>query len=843
MEISGSISSSSRLTSTEARDRLRVEGPNALPTRGSRSEWRIVADVLREPMLALLLAGGVAYMLLGSLVEALVLVCFASFSVAVTIIQESRTEHVLRSLRDLAAPRAIVIRDGTTQRIPGSEVVRGDFMLLSEGDRIAADGVLLEARDLSIDESLLTGESVPVTKRARGSGEDVTALRPGGDALPVVYSGTMVTRGEGLVQVTAIGAASEIGRIGQSLAMLQIEAPGLRRQTMHIVRAASVGAGALTLLVIILFGLLRGDWLQAVLAGIAIGMSLLPEEFPVVLTVFLAMGAWRISRAGVLTRRAAAIETLGAATMLCADKTGTLTVNHMTVAELWRPDTGISPAAAADEGSLALLDIGALASAVRPTDPMEIALHEARAARGARDRDRWKLHYAYPMSPDLLAMSNAWRSGGDDRLVIAAKGAPEAIARLCRLAEPARSALERATQAMAERGVRVLGVAQAHGTADNLSADQLDHAFELLGLIGLSDPLRPDVPAAVAQCSSAGVRVMMITGDLPATARAIAAQAGLAGGSVLTGAEIDTLSDAALAERLRTVSVCARTMPAQKLRIVTALKAAGEIVAMTGDGVNDAPALKSANIGIAMGKRGTDVAREAASIVLVHDDFGAIVAAIRLGRRIYDNLRKAMGFIFSVHVPIAGLALLPLVTGLPILFGPVQIALLEMVIDPVCALVFEAEAEEDGIMQRPPRRADQPLFSTPMIVGSVMQGGIAFVLLAALYLGATACGITDEHVRALIFFALVAAVLVLVLVNRAFSRSLADSLVRHNIVFRYVLAGIAAVSAIILGSTGVQRLLQFAPLGLADLGIVAFVAAALLGALEWAKRGRRSAET
>ncbi|MGN6279914.1 MAG: P-type ATPase, partial [Sphingomonas sp.] len=337
MASSGPIGSNSGLSSAAARDRLRVEGPNALPTRGGRSEWRIIADVLREPMLALLLAGGVAYMLLGSLVEALVLVCFASFSIAVTIIQESRTEHVLRSLRDLAAPRAIVIRDGATQRIPGREVVRGDLMLLSQGDRVAADGALIEAHDLSIDESLLTGESVPVTKRPRGAGEDVTALRPGGDALPLVYSGTMVTRGEGLVHVTAIGAASEIGRIGQSLAMLQIEAPGLRRQTMRIVRAASVGAGTLTLLVIALFGLMRGDWLQAVLAGIAIGMSLLPEEFPVVLTVFLAMGAWRISRAGVLTRRAAAIETLGAATMLCADKTGTLTFNHMAVAERWRP--------------------------------------------------------------------------------------------------------------------------------------------------------------------------------------------------------------------------------------------------------------------------------------------------------------------------------------------------------------------------------------------------------------------------------------------------------------------------------------------------------------------------
>jgi Ca2+-transporting ATPase len=831
------------LTEQQAAARLRDEGPNLLPAPAGRSQIRIILDVFREPMLALLLAGGIAYMLLGSVTEALVLICFAGFSIVVTIVQESRTEHVLQSLRDLAAPRALVWRNGRPVRIPGREVVRGDLLVLERGDRVAADATMLEANDVAADESLLTGEAVPVTKRPLAAGEDTPAIVPGGDAQPLIYSGTMITRGRGLAEVIATGSRTQIGRIGQSVATLEMEAPTLRRQTLRIVQLSAIGAAIITVAVVLLYGTLRGSWLEAVLAGIAIGMSLLPEEFPVVLTIFLAMGAWRISRVSVLTRRAAAIETLGAATILCADKTGTLTHNRMTVAELWTPAGGGIRLAddAAIEGFGTLLEIGALASATVATDPMEAALHEAKTKRLGVPDHGWRLARTFGLSPELLAMSNVWDRGGGE-LMIAAKGAPEAIADLCKLPAGGRRALDEAARGMATRGIRVLGVAQAKMAAGQLGERQQDHSFELCGLIGFADPIRADVPAAIEQCRSAGIRVMMITGDHAATARAIAAQAGIGEGDVLTGAQIDAMSDDELARRLPTVTVCARTMPAQKLRIVTALKAAGEIVAMTGDGVNDAPALKAAHIGIAMGKRGTDVAREAASIVLVDDDFGAVVAAVRLGRRIYDNLRKAMGFIFSVHVPIAGLAVLPLVAGLPVMFGPIQIALLEMIIDPVCALFFEAEPEEPGIMDRRPRPSGEPLFSVPMIVRSVTQGAMAFLLLAALLIAATKQGMPAPEIRALIFFALVSAVVALVLVNRAFSRSIADALLRGNVVFRYVLGGIGIVGAAILVSPFIQNLLQFAPLDAAEIGLALMTGAVLLIALEWTKLwGRRHA--
>jgi len=831
------------LTAAEAAARLREQGPNLLPAPAGRSQIRIVLDVFREPMLALLLAGGIAYMLLGSLTEALVLICFAGFSIVITIVQESRTEHVLQSLRDLAAPRALVLRDGQPVRIPGRDVVCGDLLVIERGDRLAADAAMVEANDVAADESLLTGEAVPVSKRLLTAGEDIHAISPGGDGQPLIYSGTMITRGQGVAEVIATGAQTQIGRIGQSLTMLEMEAPALRRQTLRIVQLSAIGAAIITVAVVLLYGTLRGGWLEAVLAGIAIGMSLLPEEFPVVLTIFLAMGAWRISRVGVLTRRAAAIETLGAATILCADKTGTLTQNRMTVAELWQP-VGGSMMMAGDapiKGFETLLETGALASAIVPTDPMEAALQDASAARLGTSHRNWRLAQTFGLSPELLAMSNVW-DGGDDEMVIAAKGAPEAIADLCRLSPDARRVLDSAARDMATQGIRVLGVAKARTARGQIGERQQDHDFELCGLIGFADPLRADVPAAIEQCRSAGIRIMMITGDHAATARAIAAQAGIGDGEVLTGTQIDAMSDDELARRLQTVTVCARTMPTQKLRIVNALKAAGEIVAMTGDGVNDAPALKSAHIGIAMGKRGTDVAREAASIVLVDDDFGAIVAAVRLGRRIYDNLRKAMGFIFSVHVPIAGLAVLPLIAGLPVMFGPIQIALLEMIIDPVCALFFEAEPEEPGIMERRPRPSREQLFSLPMIVGSVAQGAVAFLFLAALLTATTKQGMAAPETRALIFFALVSAVVALVLVNRAFSRSIADALLRGNAVFRYVLGGIVIVGAVILASPFIQNLLQFAPLDAAEIGLALMTGAALLIALESTKLwGRRHA--
>ena len=820
------------LSASAARARLAQDGPNELPRAGRRSILRIAVEVLREPMLALLLAGGIAYLLLGDRVEALILLAFATFSVVVTVVQETRTEHVLEALRDLSAPRALVIRDGARVRIAGREVVRDDVIVLEQGDRIAADAVLIAAADLQTDESLLTGESLPVGKIAAVAGATDEAHRPGGEGQPFIYSGSLVARGSGIARVLATGPRSEIGKIGESLGTLETEAPRLRRETTRIVTWCAVGGGAVAVLVVVLYGLLRGGWIEAVLAGIAIGMSMLPEEFPVVLTVFLAMGAWRIGKVGVLTRRASAIETLGSATILCTDKTGTLTENRMSVAELWLPSGEALSVGSNNRPTAAfagLIETAALASAVEPTDPMEIALH---AASGAATSSGTLAH-AYALRPDLLAMSNVWDDGA--ALAIAAKGAPEAIAGLCKLAPDHRSALTEAVEAMATRGIRVLAVATATAPDRDWAETQEGYDYTLAGLVGLADPLRASVPGAVAECRSAGIRVVMITGDYAATARSIATQAGIAEGDVITGSDLAALDDAALAERLKSVTVFARIMPEQKLRIVQAFKAGGEIVAMTGDGVNDAPSLKAAHIGIAMGNRGTDVAREASAMVLLDDDFGSIVQSVRLGRRIYDNIRKAMAFIFAVHVPIAGLALLPLFFGMPILFGPIHIALLEMVIDPVCALVFEAEREEDDIMRRPPRDPAEALFSLPMVAWSVFQGGLAFAMLATVFLVESSAGMPEAEVRALVFFALIAEIVALILVNRSFSASLGEALRRHNAALRYVGAAIVGVTALILFLPAAQTLLKFGAIAWIDLVLAIALGLALLLMLELCK--------
>ena len=821
------------LASADAAARLAADGPNELPRVGRRSVWRIAMEVLREPMLALLMAGGVAYLLLGDLVEALILLGFATFSIGVTVVQETRTENVLEALRDLSAPRALVIRDNVRVGISGHEVVVGDLLILEPGDRIAADSVLFEASDLQTDESLLTGESLPVGKVAGSTSSSEVAHRPGGDGQPYIYSGSLVVRGNGMAHVLATGPRSEIGRIGQSLATLDTEAPRLQRETTRIVTWCALGGGAIALLVVLLYGLLRGGWIEAVLAGIAIGMSMLPEEFPVVLTVFLAMGAWRIGKVGVLTRRAAAIETLGSATVLCTDKTGTLTENRMSVAALWLPSgeaLEFAKGTPAEAAFRALIQTAVLASASDPADPMEIAIHEAGTVVGGLDQPGGTLAHAYALRPELLAMSNVWE--GIDGLTIAAKGAPEAVAELCRLSIASRDRMMAAVEAMAARGIRVLAVATATPPNRDWAASQVDYHYELTGLVGLADPLRPSVRDAVAECRSAGIRVVMITGDHAATARSIATQAGIADGDVLTGADLSALDDAQLAERLTTVTVFARIMPEQKLRIVQAFKADGEIVAMTGDGVNDAPSLKAAHIGIAMGKRGTDVAREASAIVLLEDDFGSIVHSVRLGRRIYDNIRKAMAFIFAVHVPIAGLALLPLLFGMPLLFGPIHIALLEMVIDPVCALVFEAERDEDNIMQRPPRDPAEPLFSLAMVAWSLFQGGFAFAMLATVFFVETWSGMPDAELRALIFFALVAELFALILANRSFGASLGEALTRHNAALVYVAVAIVAITGVILFWPRAQELLKFGSVAWDDMALAGGLGVILLVALE-----------
>jgi Ca2+-transporting ATPase len=828
------------LNAAEAASRLRAEGYNELPRAQQRTVLRIALEIFKEPMFGLLVGSGIIYLALGDRQEALLLLAFATISVGIAIIQENRSENVLKALRNLSSPRALVVRDGQRQRIPGREVVRGDVLVLAEGDRVPADGRLISSNDLLTDESLLTGESVPVRKIA---GESDGPVQPGGDDLPFVFSGSLVVRGHGVAEITATGPRSEMGKIGTTLRDIESVPPRLTLQTRRLVRVAAAGGLLVSTAAVLLYGTLRGNWLEALLGGIAIGMSMLPEEFPLVLTVFMVMGAWRISRAHVLTRRAAAIETLGSATVLCTDKTGTLTENRMTVVELRAEGQVYRPAAVTieplPEMFATLVECGVLASAIEPFDPMEQAFHALdRATRpdGPHPHEGRTLSRAWGLRPELLAVTHAWESNSGENHVIAVKGAPEAVARLCRFDSEGIARLRRDVEAMAAEGMRVLGVARTIVPEPSWPDSPTDLTFAFLGLVGLADPLRREVPAAVAECRTAGIRVVMITGDYPATAQAIGRQAGLASDTVVTGEQIGKASDSDLAAAVRNASIFARILPTQKLRIVQALKADGQVVAMTGDGVNDAPSLKAADIGIAMGGRGTDVAREASSIVLLDDDFGSIVETIRLGRRIYDNLRKAMGYIVAVHIPIGGLALLPLLFGTPLVLAPIHIAFLEMVIDPVCSVVFEAEPDERDLMRRPPRSPQSSLFSSSLIAWSLLQGGLALVLVGSVYLLGLYRNMSEAEVRALAFATLILTNVGLILVNRSFSSSLWRALSRRNPALWAILCVALPLLLVAVSWAPVEALFRFGPLHLDDLAICIGAALVLLGALEALKR-------
>ncbi|MEJ5210340.1 MAG: HAD-IC family P-type ATPase, partial [Burkholderiales bacterium] len=527
------------LAATEAARRLREEGPNALPDAARRGWAGLLTETLGEPMFLLLIGAGVLYLAFGELKEGLLLFGFVLLTLALTLYQEGRSERALAALRDLSSPRALVIRDGRRQRIPGREVVRGDLVVLSEGDRVPADGVLIEGSGLMVDESLLTGEAVPVRKLPAAA--SVPPGRPGGEDTPFVYSGTLVVAGRGIARITATGARSEMGRIGLSLLALPRETSPLRQQTTRLIRTLALLALMASGLLALLYGFTRGDWLAAALAGIALAMALLPEEYPVVLTLFPALGAWRLARRKVLTRRVSAIETLGAVSVLCVDKTGTLTQNRMQVAELWTPAGSLDLTPHRDtlpEPFHALVEFAILASEEDPFDPMDQAFHALgeRFLKGTAHLHRdWRLVHDYGLNPQLRTMAHVWHARSGEALVVAVKGAPEAVVDLCHLSPEQARTVEAVAQAMATRGRRVLAVAAASFSGATLPT--LEHDFDLrfLGLLGLEDPLRPEIPAAVAECQRAGIRVVMITGDYPATARAIARQAGLPAEEVLSG--------------------------------------------------------------------------------------------------------------------------------------------------------------------------------------------------------------------------------------------------------------------------------------------------------------------
>ncbi len=849
------------LSAAEVLQRREGDGWNELPAARRRGFLANVLALLREPMTLLLLVCGGIYMAVGDRREGFMLLGFVVFIMALTLFQERKTERALEALRDLASPRALVIRDGQRARIAGRELVRDDLVVLAEGDRVPADVTIVQASHLAADESLVTGESVPVRKSVWDG--MLAVVRPGGEDLPFVYAGTLVTSGAGIARVHATGAKTEIGRIGTAMNVRDVQETPLQAEVKRLVVKLAWIGGALSAVAAIGYGIARHDALAGLLAGLTLAMAILPNEFPVVVTMFLALGAWRLSRRKVLARRIPAIESLGALTVLCVDKTGTLTENVMTVTRIVANGEPFdvsqragSTSALSPSGSSGLarttdvpeaihetIEYGILASRKDPFDPMERAfkeLGEARLAGTEHLHEGRELAREYPLTRDRLAVVQVWRVPDRARLVVAAKGAPEALAVLCRMSPDQRAELEDRVRALGSEGLRVLAVARSEIEATAIPEDPASLGLTFVGLVGLVDPVRESVPAAVAECRSAGIRVVMITGDYPATAAAVARQAGVDSQRVVTGSELAAMDDSELRRRVQDTSVFARMLPEQKLRLVEALVATGAIVGMTGDGVNDAPALKAAHIGIAMGSRGTDVAREAAAVVLLDDDFAELVHGVRLGRRIVDNLKKALAYILAVHLPIVGLTLFPIAMRWPLVLMPIHIAFLHLVIDPTCSVVFEAQPEEADVMQRPPRDPRAPMFGRRVIGLSLAQGAAVLAAVLTVYVVALRLGQEEAEVRALTFATLILSNIALVLTNRSWSRVVASSSLK-DVTFWSVTGGALAFLALVIYISPLARLFRFAPLGLVDV-ILCFGAAALsvtwFEILKWRGRGR-----
>ena len=749
----------SGLSTEEAQLRLKRNGPNELPGKESKGIFRIVLEVLREPMFVLLISSATLYIILGDLGEGVILLSTISIIIAITFIQHRKTEKALNALRNLTAPHATVERDGQYVRIPSREIVVGDHVAINEGDRIPADGKVLECYTLEVDESVLTGEALPLGKSFDEQ----------------LFGGTMVTRGRGVLVIDSTGINTEFGKIGASLIAIKDRPTKLQSELGRFIKWLSfIGAG-LCIAVVILFYFTRGNFIQSLLNGLSAAMAILPEEFPVIMTVFLALGAWRLSKTNVLTRKPSAIETLGSATVLCSDKTGTITCNKMVVSEC-------VPFGKNDENRVT--EYANLACINNAQDPMERAIQ--RYAIEHKKNNERALIKEYPFSHALTAMTLVYQD--EMHYTIACKGAPETLFKLCCFSARELEVWHDKLHQLATKGMRVLGVAEGSCTTPLLPPSQEEFTFTFLGLIAFSDPVRADVPEAILECRSAGIRTIMLTGDHPETATTIGLEIGLHAKALLLGSDIQSMTDDQLREKLTHTEIIARLKPEQKLRIVLALQASGEIVAMTGDGVNDAPALKAANIGVAMGLKGTDVAREASSLILLDDHFTSIVHAIRSGRKIYDNLRKAMSYVLAIHIPIIGLTLLPAFdSSMPLILMPLHIVFMEIIIDPVSSIAFESETEEKDIMKHPPRKTNARFFGRKEITQALVDGFLLLCSVLLLYYISKKEGHSDEQLRSIAFIALIGSNLLMVMSKLSVSRSIFSVFSNKNKAAKFIL--------------------------------------------------------
>ena len=727
----GSLQFSRGLTAEQAEKLQEQLGKNDLTPQKKQSFFMTVLHIVGEPMFLFLIIAAVIYFILGEPRDGAIMLIFVVGVIGIDVMQEWKTDKTLNALKDLSAPHVKVIRNGKEQVIESRNLVPGDLMMIAEGVKIPADGKIVRANDLCVDESSLTGEAEGVWKITAGgtvAGSDYWRK-------DYCYAGTLVTQGSAAVCVEKIGAATEYGKIGAHVAAAPDTPTPLQKQTGSLVKTCSVIAAVFFALVgvITYFNLpdhtFTARLIESVLSGITLAMAMIPEEFPVILTVFLSMGAWRLAKKKSLVRKLPSVETLGAVSVLCVDKTGTITMNQMTVRDTWAPDGDIGN----------LCEIMGLGCETDAYDPMEKAMLAHCEALGISREHLFggELIAEYAFTNELKMMGHVWRHDG--AILIAAKGSPERILTLCALSDAERRRAEDKIAEMSEQGLRVIAVGVMRpGSETEIPAVITGCTLTLCGLVGLADPPRESVKEDIKRCTRAGVRVVMITGDNGVTASSIARRIGMPDcDPIITGEELNAMSDDELRERVRSVSIFSRVVPEHKMRIVKAFKDNGEVVAMTGDGVNDAPALKYADIGIAMGKRGSEVSREAADLILMDDNFSTIVDTIRDGRRIYDNIRKAVGYVFTIHIPIAFSALLAPLLGInpaALLLLPLHVVLLELIIDPTCSIVLERQPAERNIMERRPRNPDEKILTAGILFKSILQGLSVFAASFGTYL-------------------------------------------------------------------------------------------------------------
>ncbi|MEY3236509.1 MAG: hypothetical protein RI883_610 [Bacteroidota bacterium] len=804
------------LSEDEVKLKLIEFGYNELSISRPKTVFKIIIEVIKEPMFILLISCGFLYILIGDYKEGIILLSTILLIITITFFQHRKTEKALEALKKLSSPRTLVIRNGVEIRIPSREIVPGDTVIINEGDRISADGELIESTNLEIDESLITGESIPVIKNINSD-------------IKKVLNGTLVTKGRGIFMVLQTGQSTEFGSIGKKLTEIKEEPTPLQSEMKKFIRNIGIIGAVLCVLVVLLFYFTRGNFIQSVLNGLSSAMAILPEEFPVVLTIFFALGSWRLSKKYVLTRKSSAIETLGSATVLCSDKTGTITQNKMVLAALSDGENLILKDEFSKNKSTItdLLNTCFLATTPNSIDPMEKAIIESKSnLLGTHNSPEFIKELSF--SHELMAMTRIYKLVPTDDYFAATKGAPETIFDLCKLDLALKEKYVAKVNELASSGLRVIAIASSIIDKNNIPENQSSIALTFMGLIGLEDPIRPEVPAAIKECSTAGIRVIMITGDFPETALNIGRQIGLSEKGILVGTQLEQLTDKELDEKIKSISILARVKPEQKLRIVEALKRNGEIVAMTGDGVNDAPALKAAHIGIAMGNKGTDVAREASSLVLLDDNFTSIVGAIRMGRKIFDNLQKAMSYILAIHIPIIGLTMIPgFFLQSPILLMPLHIVFMELIIDPISSIAFESEDEEKGIMTKPPRNAFKPFFGFKNIIISISHGFLLLILVLIVLYVTYIEGHTEYEVRAITFTTLIVGNLFLILNKLSLTRSFIAVLFNKNWSAKFILIAAFSLLCIILIFPSLSNLFSIKFPGFYHIAI-AFISAFIL---------------